>query len=154
MSLSSALASGMNRKVRLVTANPPAGSTCLRIMHGHKTSGCLFSRPMGTLEDEPEARAQQRSSMFLAAVLRAGTEQAEVRVRNMSPHGAMVETHLTPPPGTRVDLLRGRLVGPGTVIWSSANRCGLRFNSEVSVQDWLAPPSKVQQQRVDEWLRS
>lgn len=88
--------------------------------------------------------------MFLAAVLRAGTEQAPVKVRNMSPKGAMVDTPLMAPPGTEVDLMRGALVVRGTVIWSSANRCGLRFLSEVSVKDWLAAPNQAQQQRVDE----
>jgi len=88
--------------------------------------------------------------MFLAAVLRSGTEQATVKVRNMSPNGAMVESSVTPLPGTKVDLMRGALVARGTVIWSSANRCGVRFASEVSVKDWLAAPNKVQQQRVDE----
>lgn len=88
--------------------------------------------------------------MFLAAVLRAGREQTPVKVRNMSPTGAMVESSVTPSPGTTVDLMRGSLLARGTVVWSSANRCGVRFSSEVSVKDWLAAPTKVQQQRVDE----
>jgi hypothetical protein len=68
----------------------------------------------------------------------------------MSSDGAMVESPLMLTAGTTVELLRGSLVGRGMVIWSSSNRCGLRFTSEVSVKDWLAAPNKVQQQRVDE----
>lgn len=97
-----------------------------------------------------DARGQARSSMFLAAVLRAGGEQAPIKVRNMSPNGAMIESPFTPPAGTEVELARGSLVARGTIIWSSSNRCGVRFSSEVSVKDWLAAPAKVQQQRVDE----
>lgn len=99
-----------------------------------------------------DARSGSRSSMFLAAVMRAGTEQAPVKVRNMSPYGAMVETPLMPRAGSTVELIRGALVARGTVIWSTAARCGLRFSSEVSVKDWLAAPTKVQQQRVDEFV--
>ncbi len=99
-----------------------------------------------------EARAQPRSSMFLAAVMRAGSEQAPVKVRNMSPNGAMVETPLMPVRGANVELMRGPLVARGTVIWSSTTRCGLRFSSEVSVKDWLAAPTAVHQQRVDEMV--
>jgi hypothetical protein len=97
-----------------------------------------------------DARAQPRSSIFLAAVIRAGPEQAPVKVRNLSPNGAMIESPLAPSVGTTADLIRGALIARGTVIWSMANRFGLRFASEVSVKDWLAAPSKVQQQRVDE----
>lgn len=112
---------------------------------------------MSAPDDEPSSpsddkRTHRRSSMFLAAVMRAGTEQAPVKVRNMSPNGAMVETPLIPIRGTSVDLMRGPLVARGTVIWSLVNRCGLRFPSEVSVKDWLAAPTAVHQKRVDEMV--
>ena len=88
--------------------------------------------------------------MFLGAVMRAGTEQAPVKVRNMSPNGAMVDTPLAPTRGTSVDLMRGPLIARGIVIWSSGNRVGLRFSSEISVKEWLAAPTAIHQQRVDE----
>ena len=97
----------------------------------------------------PEARDLMRSSMFLGAVLRVGNEQAPVKVRNMSPHGAMVESPIMPPPGTEVQLVRGSLYALGTVVWVSTDRCGLRFSSELCVKEWLAVPAKDHQQRVD-----
>lgn len=97
-----------------------------------------------------DARSQPRSSMFLTALLRVGAEQAAVKVRNMSPNGALVESGLTAPPGSRVQLIRGMLQAHGTVMWASNNRCGLRFSSEILVKDWLAAPAKAEQQRVDE----
>ena len=105
--------------------------------------------------DEPEpdgsnAREQPRSSMFLAAVLRSGAEQAPVKVRNLSPNGAMVETSLSPVPGSRVHLIRGGLLAQGTVVWNADGKCGLRFASGLSVKAWLAAPAKAEQQRVDE----
>lgn len=87
--------------------------------------------------------------MFLASVLRVGREQAPVRVRNMSPNGAMVESPLIPGVGSVVHLMRGGLTAKGIVVWTSHKRCGLYFPSEVSVQAWLASPTKVEQQRVD-----
>lgn len=97
-----------------------------------------------------DARSQPRSSMFLAAVMRAGGERTPAKVRNMSQNGAMIESSVTPSVGTIVDVVRGALVARGTVIWSSENRCGVRFSSDVSVKDWLSAPTQVQQQRVDD----
>ena len=56
--------------------------------------------------EPPDGRSQVRSSMFLAAVMGAGAEQAPVRIRNMSPTGAMMESPITPVPGTQIDLIR------------------------------------------------
>ena len=97
-----------------------------------------------------EAREQPRSSMFLAAALRAGNEQAGVKVRNMSSSGAMIETPLCPIPGSEVHLVRGALLVQGTVVWRSGKCCGLRFHSECSVTDWLAARAASEQQRVDQ----
>lgn len=88
--------------------------------------------------------------MFLAAALRSGTEQAPVKVRNMSPNGAMIETPVAPHSGAAVQLMRGALIARGTVIWSDGKRCGLIFSSQVSVKDWLAAPAKFEQARVDD----
>lgn len=97
-----------------------------------------------------DGRRQARSSIFLAAIMCAGTERAPVKIRNMSPGGAMVESAVAPVAGSKVDLIRGMLVAQGTVVWSLANRCGVRFASEVSVKCWLAATTQVEQQRVDE----
>ena len=88
--------------------------------------------------------------MFLAAVLRAGGEQAPVKVRNMSRNGALLDSPLMPSRGTKVQLVRGSLIADGTVAWSSDGRCGLSFVSQVTVKDWLLSPTKAEQQRVDE----
>lgn len=111
-----------------------------------KASDDPSSQPAG------DKRSQPRSSMFVAAVMRSGMEQAPVKVRNMSPNGAMVDTPLAPARGTSVDLTRGPLIARGTVIWSSGNRVGLRFSSEISVKEWMAPTTAVHQQRVDEMV--
>lgn len=96
------------------------------------------------------ARRQPRSSMFLTAVILVGREQSPVKVRNMSPSGAMVETTVDASPGTNVKLVRGRLVAEGSIVWTSGNRHGVKFDVEVSVQEWLAGPAKAEQNRIDD----
>ena len=113
-----------------------------RLLRGMVTVQDRFAPPV-------DARDLPRSSMFLAAVFRAGTEQAPAKVRNMSSKGAMIESSLTPTVGSTVDLMRGALLAQGTVIWNSGNRCGVLFSSEIVAKDWLAAPTKVQQNRVD-----
>ena len=61
----------------------------------------------------------------------------------------MLETALVRPVGTRVDLVRGDLLARSTIVWTSANRCGVSFESKISVKDWLASVSKPEQRRVD-----
>lgn len=73
-----------------------------------------------------------------------------VKIRNMSASGALVEGAAVPDPRMQVRLVRGSLSVPGIVVWAVEGRCGLRFSSIVSVRDWLAPPAKTQQQRVDD----
>lgn len=102
------------------------------------------------LQRAENARRQPRSSMFLAAVMLVGRDQSPVKVRNMSPDGAMVESTLTASPGTRIKLVRGRLVAEGSIVWTSGNRHGVKFDVEVSVEEWLAGPAKAEQDRVDD----
>lgn len=113
-------------------------------------------KPMKTftdfVEQSSDGRTQPRSNMFLAAVLRTGAEQFAVKVRNLSPNGALVESSQTPSPGIQIELIRGDLRARGTVMWNSPTRCGLQFSSEVSVKDWLAAPTKLHQRRVDEMV--
>jgi len=88
--------------------------------------------------------------MFVTAVLQTGGEHAPVKVRNMSANGAMIDSPMAPTPGTKAHLIRGGLRAHGTVVWSVNNRSGLHFSSELSVREWLAPPSNVEQQRIDD----
>lgn len=106
--------------------------------------------PAGSLQRAVEARRLARSSIFVSAVMIVGHDQAPVKIRNMSVSGAMVESTLTAPPGAKVQLLRGRLLAEGTIVWVSKNRLGLKLDAETSVKDWLASPAKAEQGRVDD----
>ncbi|GAA4038844.1 hypothetical protein GCM10022281_19610 [Sphingomonas rosea] len=75
--------------------------------------------------------------MFITCTLTLKGEQAQVRVRNMSPDGALVETPLAPPAGSLVRLVRGTLVVEGKVAWATERHVGLRFSSPVTVPLWM-----------------
>lgn len=100
-----------------------------------------------------DARATPRTNLFLAAVLHGDGFSAPVKVRNMSPTGALVEAAAVPNVGAAVHLVRGSLTITGQIVWSWQGRCGVRFASLVSVREWLAPPANRDQQRVDDAVR-
>lgn len=101
----------------------------------------------------PDGRVNQRTNLFLGAVLQGFGFSVPVNVRNMSSTGAMVEGAAVPPAGSAACLTRGPLMVPAEVVWSETGRCGLRFASLVSVREWLAAPANVEQKRVDEVVR-
>jgi hypothetical protein len=100
-----------------------------------------------------DSRTTPRSNMFLAAVLQGPGSGAPVKLRNMSPMGALVEAASPPLAGDEVHVVRGSLRVAAVVAWSGKGRCGLRFLSPVIVREWLAPPGNAAQRRVDDAVR-
>jgi hypothetical protein len=98
-----------------------------------------MNAPATQFDDVQDIRDGARRNMFLAAVLRRGTEQAPVKIRNMSALGALIDSPIVPEPNSRIELIRGQYVAEGRVVWSEPRRCGIRFLSQLSVNDWLAP---------------
>ena len=96
-----------------------------------------------------EARIAPRTNMFIAAILQSASGACPVRIRNMSPSGALIEAPVLPPQGEVGALIRGDLRVTGTVAWSSGSRCGVRLDSAVAVAEWMANPANRQQSRVD-----
>lgn len=98
-----------------------------------------------------EGRSINRTNLFLAATLLwAEVGSVPVKVRDLSPTGAMVEGPALPPPGSTVRLARGALAISATVMWNSGARCGIAFGGIVSVKQWMSPPVNGEQQRVDD----
>lgn len=87
--------------------------------------------------DSPEAAVQRgkpRNSIFLGATLRfEGRDVAyEVRVRNISASGMMIDFAILTGKGTRVAVdVRNLGTIEGYVAWSTASRMGIRFDSEI-----------------------
>ena len=96
-----------------------------------------------------EMRGGARSNVFLSATLNCGQQRAPVRIRNMSPAGALVDGAELPVPGTRFRLSRGALSVLGSVAWNTQQHAGLQFETEVDVRAWTGRVGHAGQQRVD-----
>lgn len=106
----------------------------------------------GAAEDNaPHQRSESRNNLFVVAALSSASASGPVRIRNMSPHGALIEGPVLPPKGTSVRLSRGSLSVTGHIVWRRDNRAGVRFDSAISVGEWL-PNGRAAtgQQKVDE----
>ena len=109
----------------------------------------------GQMQDNPrprdglKVRSAPRTNLFLAATLLAAGSATSVRIRDLSPIGAQVESFAIPEPGSAMTLTRGRLSVQGHVSWATERRCGLHFSTRVSIQEWMANPVNLEQQRVD-----
>ncbi len=84
--------------------------------------------------DGEGARTRQRDSLFVSAQLRiAGMANVwEVRVRNLSPGGLMVELDRMVEPGIAVRLeMRGLGEVAGTVAWCTRGRVGIALDTPI-----------------------
>ncbi len=88
--------------------------------------------------------------MFLDAVLVVGSATVPVRLRNLSPGGALIESGSLPVAGSHVRVLRGELSAEGSIAWQGQGLAGLRFASEIDVERWVKRVGHRGQQRVDE----
>src|SRR5689334_6559710 len=98
-----------------------------------------------------EHRVESRSNIFVMATIYAAGSSTPVRVRNMSPSGALVEAAELPPAGTSIRLSRGSLEVIGDIMWVDEHRAGVRFAGPVRVGDWLPQGKRGSgQQLIDE----
>lgn len=103
----------------------------------------------------PDARSARRANVFLSAVLDVAGSSFPVRIRNLSPAGALVDGKDLPPKGDAVRLQRGPHSAVASVMWRKGDACGLRFASVVPVQEWIAYGTAHKgQQCVDEMIAS
>ena len=96
-----------------------------------------------------EQRGGVRSNVFLAATVNWGTQRLAVRIRNMSPSGALIDGDALPEVGAKVRLLRGSLSAVGSVAWAANGQAGLNFDSKLNVRSWTERVGHSGQQRVD-----
>lgn len=72
-------------------------------------------------------RRQRRSHVFMAAALELSGGSHDVKLRNLSADGALVEGDHLPVEGSEVVFRRQELNVPAKVIWVRAPRAGLAF---------------------------
>jgi hypothetical protein len=86
--------------------------------------------------------------MFVLASMAAASVSGPIKIRNMSPSGALIEGAALPHVGEHLSLGRGNLSAAGTIVWRDGGRAGLRFDHLVEVAAWL--PAGSRQQQVDQ----
>ena len=106
-----------------------------------------------SVQSRDDARSASRSSIYLAAALYCDGLSSPVKIRNISPAGALVEAAAVPAEGALVQLVRGALIVHALVAWTGPHRFGLKFSGRVDVQQWRSAPGNGEQQRVDDLVR-
>ena len=94
----------------------------------------------GIASEEAASRTPPRVVLTMTAALRLGSERdaQEVRMRNLSPGGVMVECAEVREPGTPVLLAMASVGGvAGRIAWCTAGRMGIAFDRPVD-------PARVQ----------
>jgi len=84
-----------------------------------------------------KSRSEERSHVFLAASLDTGAKSIAVRVRNLSPGGALLDGPELPGVGTRVRLRRGALSAVGEISWQRKTQSGIKFDGDVDTSSWV-----------------
>jgi hypothetical protein len=97
----------------------------------------------------PCMRRELRTNMFVLASLVASGVHNRIKIRNLSPSGAMVEGPVLPRVGMQVNLCRAELTLQGWIVWAKDGRAGIRFHSRTVVSDWL-PTTNNGQRAVDQ----
>jgi hypothetical protein len=82
-------------------------------------------------------RESKRARVLLAAKIRAGAAEMDVRLRDLSQKGALIEGKAIPPTGTDVVFCRGSICAPARVAWTAEGRAGLEFAYLIDETDVL-----------------
>lgn len=89
-------------------------------------------------------RSEKRARVLLAATLQNATGTWQVRLRNISSAGALIESPIVPPPGSFVLFSRGPIAVTSRVVWTDGTRLGLAFRERIDEHELLivigAPP--------------
>ena len=88
------------------------------------------------IEDDKRS-IQQRSRVMLAATIITPDRSVDVRIRNLSRTGALIEGDIALEAGTGIELLRGHNAVRAEVVWARPGRCGVKFASPVVIEDWV-----------------
>lgn len=95
-------------------------------------------------------RSMKRARVLLAAKIRTSDGEIDVRLRDLSRKGALIETPHTLRPGEEVVFTRGSTVVPARAAWSAGGRTGLEFlrmidENEVLIHVTRRPSIQTQQ---------
>ena len=82
-------------------------------------------------------RRQRRANVLLTAIVEASGRTLDVKLRNLSADGALVEADDLPLEGTEISFRRGELAVQGKVVWTSSRRAGIEFRTPLTPEALL-----------------
>jgi hypothetical protein len=104
-----------------------------------------------------EERRAQRQTLIWKGVLHLGNQKTDVRVRNISAKGAMIESPTTMEVGSEPVLQLSEAVSiPARVAWTTSGQMGVKFHDEfdlallaqtrpiIAKSTWSPPDSAIQ----------
>lgn len=86
---------------------------------------------------EDQTPRERRSNVLLAASIEAFGRAIDVRLRNLSADGALIEGDGLPVEGSEIRFRRQELVVRGTIVWVKGKRAGIRFAGTLSTESLL-----------------
>lgn len=94
-------------------------------------------------------RRSRRSPVLLAATVDADGRQVQVKLRNLSEEGALIEGDVLPSEGSATVFERNELRLTGRVVWVQGRYAGIAFDEALNPEQVLrhvpAPKPKAQQ---------
>jgi hypothetical protein len=82
-------------------------------------------------------RRQRRSNVLMTATLELSGREVEVKLRNLSADGALVEGDVLPVEGAEIRFRRHELAVRGRIVWVRGNRAGLSFHQMLTPEALL-----------------
>jgi hypothetical protein len=83
-------------------------------------------------------RRQRRSNVLLTAVIEMAADRTlDVKLRNLSAEGALIESDGLPHEGAEIRFRKGDLSVAGKIVWVSDKRAGIRFHAPLTPEALL-----------------
>lgn len=82
-------------------------------------------------------RRQRRSNVLLTAMVEVNGRAVDVKLRNLSAEGALIEGEGLPDQGAEIRFRKGDLAVPGNIVWVSNKRAGIQFHAPLSPEALL-----------------
>jgi hypothetical protein len=82
-------------------------------------------------------RRQRRSNVLLTAVVEMYGQALDIKLRNLSAQGALIEGDGLPVEGTEINFRKGDLMVSGKVVWVNNKRAGIHFHTPLSPEALL-----------------
>jgi PilZ domain-containing protein len=83
-------------------------------------------------DDNNQNRHDKRSLVLITGRVMTSDGPVEVRLRNLSCNGALLEANVPPAEASEVMFERGETIAPARVAWISGNRFGIQFHHPIA----------------------